>query len=224
MCGLFVAGNEGLAMTRKIISATLYIIVVIGLTVGLLSVAYATTNSNIDPEARWAWSTNAGWINFNPPNGGVTVYPDHLEGYAWGENVGWIKMGTHTGGGEHTYGNTSAADYGVNRTITNTLTGYAWGTNVGWINFDPPGDEGVTLDPLTGGFDVSAWGESVGWINLEPNGALSPGVNVETHFLTGYMWGENIGWINVSPIQGGVFNDGLGILSGYAWGENTGCG
>jgi len=125
-------------MTKKIISATLYVIVVIGLTVGLFSVAYAATNSNIDPEAKWAWATNAGWINFNPPNGGVTVCADHLEGYAWGENVGWIRLGTYSGGNANEYGNYSQNNYGVNRTITNTLTDYAWGTNVGWINSSGP--------------------------------------------------------------------------------------
>lgn len=162
-------------MAKKIITTILYPVFVIGITVGLLSVAYAAANSNIEPEDKWAWSTNAGWINFDPPHGGVTVYRDHLEGYAWGENVGWIVLGTHTGGGEYAYGNTSAADYGVNRTITitNTLTGYAWGTNVGWINFDPPGDEGVSIDPLTGDFDGYAWGENVGWIHFNSSGSVA---------------------------------------------------
>ena len=141
------------------------------LTLAIFGVAYAATNSNIDPEAKWAWSTNAGWINFNPPDGSVTVYPDHLEGYAWGENIGWIRMGTYTGVGAHTYDNTSAADYGVHRDIsTGELSGYAWGTNVGWINFDPDGG-GVTIDPASGDFSGYAWGENVGWIhfnNSEP--------------------------------------------------------
>jgi len=165
--------QEKPAMANKISRTVLYPVLVIGITVSLLSAAYAATNSNIDPEAKWAWSTNAGWINFNPPNGGVTVYHDHLEGYAWGENVGWVRLGTYTGGGEHTYSNTSAADYGVNRTITNTLTGYAWGTNVGWINFDPPGDGGVTIDPLTGDFSGYAWGENIGWIHFNSSGPVS---------------------------------------------------
>jgi hypothetical protein len=96
------------------------------------------------PPSKWAWSTNAGWINFAPtvPNGafmdGVAVYPDHLEGFAWAENAGWIRLGTHTTGGAWTYANTSATDYGVNRNpTTGALSGYAWSSTVGWIKFDP---------------------------------------------------------------------------------------
>jgi len=159
------------AMTNKIIRTILYPVLVIGITAALLSAAYAATNSNIDPQARWAWSTNAGWINFDPPNGGVTVCDDHLEGYAWGENVGWIRLGTYTGGDAHTYGNTSAADYGVNRGGHGALSGYAWGTDVGWINFCPD-DGGVTIDPVSGDFSGYAWGENVGWINLNSSGPM----------------------------------------------------
>jgi hypothetical protein len=160
-------------MMKKIIRYILYPVLVIGITVSLRSAAYAAPNSNIDPEARWAWSTNSGWINFDPPNGGVTVCGDHLEGYAWGENVGWIRLGTYSGGGAHTYGNTSAADYGVNRDGDGNLSGYAWGTNVGWINFDPEGAEGVTIDSITGDLSGYAWGENVGWINFKSSGPVS---------------------------------------------------
>jgi hypothetical protein len=79
-------------------------------------------------------SCSAGWINFNPTHGEVTVYADHLEGYAWGENIGWIRLGTHTGGGAHTYTNDAAGTYGVNNDGSGSLSGYAWGTNVGRIN------------------------------------------------------------------------------------------
>ncbi|MCP4605850.1 MAG: hypothetical protein GY847_35940 [Proteobacteria bacterium] len=159
-------------MMKKVIRYILYPVLVIGITVSAFSVVYAATNSSIDPEAKWAWSTNAGWINFDPPNGGVMVYDDHLEGYAWGENVGWIRLGAYSGGGAHTYANTSAIDYGVNRTITNTLTGYAWGTNVGWINFSPDGG-GVSIDSSSGDFSGYAWGENVGWINFNGSGPVS---------------------------------------------------
>jgi len=158
-------------MLIKIIKRLQYPALIMALTLAIFGVAQAAMNSNIDPQDKWAWSTNAGWINFNPPDGGVTVYPDHLEGYAWGENVGWIRMGTYTGGGAHTYNNTSAADYGVNRDIsTGELSGYAWGTNVGWISFDPDGG-GVSIVPASGDFSGYAWGENVGWIhfnNSEP--------------------------------------------------------
>jgi hypothetical protein len=82
--------------------------------------------AGIDPTAKWAWTTNAGWINFNPTGGDVAVYGDHLEGYIWAENVGWIRLGTHTGGSPHTYGNSDAANYGVNRDPSGSLAGYGW--------------------------------------------------------------------------------------------------
>jgi hypothetical protein len=159
-------------MTKKIIRYILYPILAIGITVALVGVVHAAAY-DIDPEDRWAWSSNAGWINFNPPNGGVAVYDDHLEGYAWGENVGWIRLGTYSGGGAYTYGNTSADDYGVNRdAATGELSGYAWGTNVGWINFDPDGAEGVTIDPISGEFSGYAWGENVGWVRFSSAGPI----------------------------------------------------
>jgi hypothetical protein len=170
-------------MAKKIITYIMYPILVIGIMTGLFSVAYAATNSNIDPEAKWAWSTSAGWINFDPPYGGVTVCADHLEGYAWGENVGWIRLGTYTGCGIHTYGNTSAADYGVNRDGDGNLSGYAWGTNVGWINFDPDGAEGVAIDSLTGDFDGYAWGENVGWIHFSSSGPVAYRVSMVIYHI-----------------------------------------
>ena len=113
----------------------------------MLGVYQIGSAAGIDPTDKWAWSTNAGWINFNPTGGGdVAVYGDHLEGYIWAENVGWIRLGTHTGGSPHTYANTDAANYGVNRNATGHLSGYAWSTNVGWINFSPTGG-GVTIAP-----------------------------------------------------------------------------
>ena len=133
--------------------------------------------AGIDSAAKWAWSTNAGWINFNPTaSGDVAVYGDHLEGYIWAENVGWIRLGTHTGGSPHAYKNTDALNYGVNRDPSGALAGYGWGANVGWINFAPTGG-GVTIAPGTGTFAGYAWGENVGWISLKGgSGATAYGV------------------------------------------------
>ncbi len=52
----------------------------------------------IDPNHKFAWSENTGWLNFNPTHGEVSVYSTHLEGHVWGENIGWIRLGSHTGG------------------------------------------------------------------------------------------------------------------------------
>ena len=147
----------------------------------ILGIYQGGSAANMDPTAKWAWSTNAGWINFNPTDGGsVTVYGDHLEGTIWAENVGWIRLGTHTGGSPHTYANTDATDYGVNRDPSGRLTGYGWGANVGWINFSPTGG-GVTIDPQTGIFTGYAWGENVGWISLK-GGSEATAYGVVTDF------------------------------------------
>ena len=145
------------------------------LALALLGLVQAVLGGNMDPAGtispvdKWAWSTNAGWINFVPTCTGceaVTVYADHLEGYAWGENIGWIRLGTHTGGGAHHYENTTEDNYGVNRDSFGNLSGYAWGTSVGWIKFDPE-HGGVTIDSATGSFDGYAWAENVGWIHFK---------------------------------------------------------
>jgi len=144
--------------------------------IGLVQVVEA--DGNIDTLNKWAWSTNAGWINFNPAHGGVTVCADHLEGYAWGENIGWIRLGTFSGCAAHTYSNASAADYGVNKNGSGVLSGYAWSTNAGWINFHPSFG-GVTISPSSGSFDGYAWAENVGWISFKGAGLVS--YNVVLH-------------------------------------------
>ena len=113
------------------------------------------------------------------------LYDDHLEGYAWGENIGWIRLGTHEGGGAHTYGNTSATDYGVNNDGIGNLSGYAWSINAGWINFNPTHGR-VTIDPATGRFEGYAWGENVGWVHFEgPYGVVTTYQGVQTSTGTG---------------------------------------
>ena len=125
--------------------------------------AVQAQTGNIYPDAKFAWSENAGWLNFRPTHGGVAVYDDHLEGYAWAENIGWVRLGSYTGGGAHPYANTSATDYGVNN-ASGVLSGYAWSENAGWINFSPT-HGGVTIDGA-GKFDGYGWGENIGWVHF----------------------------------------------------------
>lgn len=123
----------------------------------LLAAGISTTN-------QYAWSENAGWLNFNATNGNVQVYADHLEGFVWAENLGWIRLGSHTGGGAHTYTNNSNTTYGVNHNGAGTLSGYAWSENAGWINFQTSQSQ-VTID-ATGVFDGYAWSENIGYIHF----------------------------------------------------------
>lgn len=165
------------SMANKIISRMMYLAFSAVIVLGLFGLTHAAASSNIDPVNKYAWSTNVGWINFNPTHGGVTVYADHLEGYAWAENVGWIRLGSYTGGGTHSYDNTSATDYGINRGSDGKLSGYAWSTNAGWINFKPT-HGGVTIDPASGSFDGYAWSENVGWIHFRNAGPAAYGVSM----------------------------------------------
>ena len=118
---------------------------------------------------QYAWSENAGWLNLKATDGGAQVYSDHLEGYAWHENLGWVRLGTHTGGGSHTYGNTTATNYGVNRdNLTAKLSGYAWSENAGWVNFASLNGGLMSADAVTGAIDGYAWAENVGWVRFAP--------------------------------------------------------
>ncbi len=153
----------------RLVSRPLRFALLAAVALAAISAAQAAAGGNLGLSSKWAWSTNAGWINLNPAAyGGVTVYADHLEGYAWAENFGWIRLGTYSGGGAHSYGNTSNIDYGVNRNpLTGQLSGFAWSSSTGWINFQPTGYDGVTLDPLTGLFSGYVWSENVGWIHFK---------------------------------------------------------
>jgi hypothetical protein len=143
----------------RVVMALMAVLAVVGPVQG------ANAGGNVSAVSQWAWSTNAGWINLIPANGGVTICADHLEGYAWGENIGWIRLGTFSGCGAHTYTNTSTGDYGVNKSPSGKLTGYAWSTNAGWINFNPA-HGGVTIFPGTSLIDGYAWAENFGWIHF----------------------------------------------------------
>ena len=158
--------KSGTTRIMQLGASCLFVLCLLGVALLFQAEQALAQTGNIDPTDKWAWETNAGWINFAPDNGGVIVYSDHLEGDAWGENIGWIRLGSYTGGGTHTYANTTEDDYGVNRDAPGNLSGYAWGTNVGWINFNPT-HGGVTIDPITGSFDGYAWGENIGWIHFK---------------------------------------------------------
>jgi len=132
----------------------------------LLLVAQPLAADDISNTDKYAWSENAGWVDFNATHSQVTVYDDHLEGYIWGEAVGWIRVGTYTVGDAHTYSNDAANTYGVNNDGSGNLSGYGWGENIGWVNFNSTHSQ-VTIDPTTGDFDGYAWSESVGWIHFQ---------------------------------------------------------
>jgi hypothetical protein len=111
---------------------------------------------NIQPNS-YAWSENAGWVNFAPTAGpGVTVSDSGVTGFAWTENLGWINF--------------APIASGVANDGTGKLSGYAWGENIGWIHFSPNGVP--VIINASGQFSGFAWGENIGWINF----SVTPGV------------------------------------------------
>ncbi len=142
----------------------------------LPATARAAPPSNICPNARFAWSENAGWLNLKSSGAqGVVVFPTHCRGYAWGENLGWINLGP--GGGPYT--NTTGADFGVNINPTSgLLSGFAWSENAGWINLDTS----AALGP-----------------------SLAARIDVPARRFRGYAWAENLGWINLDSLESAKF-------------------
>lgn len=108
----------------------------------LAPVAHASqTNGVIDSAHKYAWGTVAGWVNFAPTNGGLTITDSAVTGYAWGANTGWIHF--------------NATNGGVTNTAAGVLGGYAWDPGGGWVSFT-----GVTIDS-SGKFHGTATGGSV---------------------------------------------------------------
>ncbi len=192
----------------------------------LLWGAEAVLAGNIDSGNKYAWSTNAGWINFNTEHDSVTVKADHLTGFAWAENVGWIKLGNGSSG---PYTNTSSGNWGVNNDGSGNLSGFGWSKNVGWVNFKPDGQGQVTID-ADGNFDGYAWGENVGWIHFQN---VSPAYKVATTWNPNpvvafssatYSDAENVGASNSVTLTRTVFTDcvtevEVSVTGGDATGE-----
>ena len=88
-------------------------------------VAYAseTKGTILTPTANdgYAWSNQAGWVNFGATNSNIQITDSGITGYAWSNNYGWINMSPTNGG--------------VSVAANGALSGYAWGQSLGWINF-----------------------------------------------------------------------------------------
>lgn len=115
---------------------------------------------------KYAYSENAGWINFSTTHGNVFAKlgaNGYLSGMAWSENLGWIKFAASTA--TPPYANTSATTWGVNMAPDGKLSGYAWSETSGWINFSASSAT-AAMNLQTGALSGFAWSENVGWIKL----------------------------------------------------------
>lgn len=107
----------------------------------------STTDGTINNSYRYAWSENAGWIDFGSSAGNVHVTDTALTGSAYGENIGWITLNPPAQGG-------------VTNNAEGALSGYAWSENAGWIDFSK-----VTIGS-NGVFAGNAYSENIGWITF----------------------------------------------------------
>jgi hypothetical protein len=151
----------------KLFFAFLIVFVFFGgiLAVSKIPALASATDGTINATDKYAWTENAGWLNFGTTEGNVHVTDSVLTGYAWSENLGWISLNCS---------NTSSCgtvDYKISNNGEGTLTGYAWSENAGWINFNPTYG-GVTINS-SGEFLGYAWGENIGWIVLNCNTTAS---------------------------------------------------
>lgn len=133
----------------------------------------------------FAWSENAGWINFDAANGhnqGPVFVDTAINGFAWSENLGWINLGSTSTPPPRDMQTGSA--FGVGVDSDGYLFGYAWSENAGWISFGPH-PQVTTIPTPFGIIDAqprlrrgrllgAAWAENFGWINLSTNNALVP--------------------------------------------------
>jgi len=156
----------------------------------LLVSATATAQSNVDPDNKFAWQENTGFVNFRDAGGGadgVVIGSDFFSGFAWSENAGFINFGDGAPANGVAYSNTDGSDHGVNVLSTGFLDGLAWAENLGWVN--------CGAEPFIG----------------------ADGARLEDGRLRGWCWLENAGWLNLDDMNvfvavdcpGDLNNDGL---------------
>ncbi len=138
----------------------------------------ALAQSDVDPDLKFAWGENVGFLNFHDagdPVGsqGVRLHNQFLSGYVWGENIGYVSLGDGSPANGARYANVDGSDTGVNLDpATGELYGLAWAENVGWINFDTRSSLGIHGQQARLDLDARrlrgyAWGENIGWVNLD---------------------------------------------------------
>lgn len=115
--------------------------------VGVSFAQASETNGTISSTYKYAWSNVAGYINFAPTNGGLTITDSAVTGYAWGANTGWINF--------------NATQSHVTNDGAGNLGGYAWDSGAGWFSFS-----GVTINS-SGVFHGTATGSNSRVINFD---------------------------------------------------------
>jgi hypothetical protein len=193
------------------------------LATALASPAFADTT--ISPTGKFAYSANAGPINFRPeqpaPLEGIVVGDFFLTGHAYGANVGWMNFGNGEPADGIAYRNNSATDFGVNHDGAGNLGGMAYGANIGWINFgwaaanDPLRPR---LHLLTGQFSGFAYSGNLGWINLGSDSLTTTAIRITDGDHDGIADAWERGYFNNLTTAGlatDADQDGAGDVSEY---------
>ncbi len=131
-------------------SIFIFIVSALVLSSAFFSIAHASeTNGTITSGGNngYAWSNNAGWINFGATNSNIQITDSGITGYAWSNSSGWINMAPTNGG--------------VTVAANGTLSGYVWGSGLGWVNFS-----GVSINS-SGKFTGQANGTTIGTLTFD---------------------------------------------------------
>jgi uncharacterized repeat protein (TIGR02543 family) len=131
-----------------------------------VSASFSAINADVNANNKFAFSENAGWINFSTDHGKATAKlgeNGYLSGFAWGENIGWIKLSASSATAP--FANNSSSNWGINIASNGSLSGFAWSENSGWINFGV-NNGNASIDQQTGELSGFVWGENIGWIKL----------------------------------------------------------
>ncbi len=161
---------------------------------GTLLAPLADAATTINSIHSFAWSANAGWVNWRGDGANAAVIGEYVcSGYLYGANVGWIHLGNGSPANHIQYQN-NAIDFGVNSMVDPaqpayaTLRGYAYGANIGWIYFGSLGNPRVAIS--TGVLAGYAYAANCGWINLNDLGghyvqtdSIAPGVDTDGNGL-----------------------------------------
>ncbi len=134
--------NSFTAFSKKIL-----LVFVFGLLIPGVAFASQTNGTIVSGgNAGYAWSNQAGWVNFGATNGNIHITDSGITGYAWNSNYGWINMNPNNGG--------------VHVSANGSLSGYAWGQGLGWVNFS-----GASITSA-GKFSGQATGATIGTLTF----------------------------------------------------------
>jgi hypothetical protein len=179
------------------------------LVLGLVLTGIAAAET-VQPDQRWAFAPNAGWLDARPLGAegpGLHAADGVIRGWLYAANVGWISA--------HCLNTASCSrvDYGLRlESIPEQpdllrLVGRLWSPNAGWITAHcltsascAEVDYGLYVDIESGLIDGFAWSENFGWISFSCANTESCGTAI---------YGVGLLPEAIVPVVASVFSDGF---------------